>query len=827
MKKFTNYDKEMLEIFRDPVKWAEFHLGEKPRWYQQQILRHPHNRKVLRCGRRIGKCIEENQRILDPLTGEYLTVGELYQKQKDRDIRLVTLDAHYKIKPSQALHIEDNGVKETFLVRTKYGGEVVLTGNHPVLTVDGWVEVDALQIGDRIATPKILPYFGQQTMNSDQVKFYAYLIAGGNVSGSHVTFSCQSDEIGKDFQEVATRLGHRVIKQVHARNTYTVVPNSEKEKLLNLLHERKVPQEIFMLRREDVSLFLNRLYSVDGWVYGKSRPEIGYGTVSKQLAMDIKHLLLRFGIHAILQIKKQKYKDRIKQAYQLMILRKEDILSFGKEIGIFGKENALQEVMAKAEQMESMEYTIPKEVWKYIEEERKAKKMKKSQVAGGKEERLRTNLAPSESKVAVYAENLQSAFLYDLAHSDVIWEEVVAIESLGKRQTYDVSVPETHNLVVEDIFVHNTWTMTSHMLWVAFTCNGGTEIKKGATCLVATPYDTQAKEIFDQIRFFIDNSPVLQDSVKSITKNPYEIEFKNKSRIKLKTAGTRSGAEGSSLRGQKASWLYLDETDYMTDKDIETILAISFEAPKRIGVMMASTPTGKRGLFYKICTQLKFNQDVKLLPGNYYDLSTYDRDTADGWVEFHFPTMVNPEWDERMERELRQMYSQVAFEHEVLAEFGTEMVGVFNKDYVDEAASNGYVLHTQRMWPYPISIGVDWDKFGEATQIVVTQWNPHEPRRPRPDIDMGQPQYGRFQVINRIEIPKGEFTYDHAVKKLIELNDIYQPFAIYCDRGAGEKNCVVGGDLCFLIGTKKQRDCIRTDFLITKLHRSLVCTERP
>lgn len=40
--------------------------------------------------------------------------------------------------------------------------------------------------------------------------------------------------------------------------------------------------------------------------------------------------------------------------------------------------------------------------------------------------------------------------------------------------------------------------------------------------------------------------------------------------------------------------------------------------------------------------------------------------------------------------------------------------------------------------------------------------------------------------MNRIEIPKSEFTYDNAVKKIVELDTIYNPFAIYVDRGSGE-----------------------------------------
>lgn len=47
--------------------------------------------------------------------------------------------------------------------------------------------------------------------------------------------------------------------------------------------------------------------------------------------------------------------------------------------------------------------------------------------------------------------------------------------------------------------------------------------------------------------------------------------------------------------------------------------------------------------------------------------------------------------------------------------------------------------------------------------------------------------HGRFKVVNRIEFPKSDMHYDVAVEKIKELDNLYQPFAIYCDRGAGEK----------------------------------------
>ena len=230
----------------------------------------------------------------------------------------------------------------------------------------------------------------------------------------------------------------------------------------------------------------------------------------------------------------------------------------------------------------------------------------------------------------------------------------------------------------------------------------------------------------------------------------------------------------------------------MTDQDFTTIYAITLEAPKRIGTMIASTPTGRRGMFYKTCTEMKFNQDKKIPPvntkqlGYVYDSKHYDRAQAEGWKEFHYPSMCNPEWSEQMERELKSQFDEVSYEHEVLAEFGTETLGVFNKDYIDEAASKGYRLQDGSQSTSPIAIGIDWDKFGSQTNIVVMQYDPFDQRRARPELGITEPDFGRFKVINHIEIPKSEMHYDLAVQTVIELDKRYNPFAIYPDKGAGE-----------------------------------------
>lgn len=52
-----------------------------------------------------------------------------------------------------------------------------------------------------------------------------------------------------------------------------------------------------------------------------------------------------------------------------------------------------------------------------------------------------------------WARNAQRSLLDDL---DVMWEEVTAIEEVGAFQVYDLTVPETHNFVANDVCVHNT-----------------------------------------------------------------------------------------------------------------------------------------------------------------------------------------------------------------------------------------------------------------------------------------------------------------------------------------------------------------------------------
>jgi len=219
----------------------------------------------------------------------------------------------------------------------------------------------------------------------------------------------------------------------------------------------------------------------------------------------------------------------------------------------------------------------------------------------------------------------------------------------------------------------------------------------------------------------------------------------------------------------------------MNRDGIDAVTAIAMEDPKRIGIWVSSTPIGKREFFYDVCTK-----------------------PSTGYKAYHFPSMVNPDFDETMEAEMRATMTAQAYIHEVEAEFGEETVGVFSKEFIERAkdqflysyrtlnkyenklyTDQGYNLkdivytpkyNLNKRAPDAIRVlGCDWDKVGASTQIVISEYD--QVRQ-------------KVRVVSREEIPRSEFTYDNAVKKIIELNEIWNPKFLYIDAGHGKYNAV-------------------------------------
>jgi replicative DNA helicase len=243
-------------------------------------------------------------------------------------------------------------------------------------------------------------------------------------------------------------------------------------------HDKIVPPLVFALQSHLIALFLNRLFATDGWATvlasGQSRgcppnefgglyapSQLGYATVSETLARQLQHLLLRFGVIAALKKRSVKYNHDCRQIWQLNITDAQSIKNFLHEIGIFGKEvacDAVHEAISKRRYQTNQDL-IPVEIWQALAQAKGEKSWKSLAQSAGIKGHSNIHAGKrglSRERLFKLAYALDNIPLQNLATSEVYWDEIVSIEYIGKQQVYDLTIPQTHNFVANDICVHNT-----------------------------------------------------------------------------------------------------------------------------------------------------------------------------------------------------------------------------------------------------------------------------------------------------------------------------------------------------------------------------------
>ena len=351
----------------------------------------------------MGKCLSYDSEIV-LADGQIATIEELYQQRQGS---LLTLNDDWKFTFTQPSAFVDDGIKPVFRITTRLGRAIETTITHPFLTIKGWQRLENLQVGNKIAIPRKIDVFGTETIRECEVKLLA-------------------DSLEKS-------------------------------------DTKTVPNIVFKLEKSQLSLFLNRLFASDGWAttLASCQSQLGYCTVSEKLARQIQHLLLRFGIIAALKKRSVKYNDTRRPAWQLDITDALSIKHFIAEIGIFGKEAALAKVTAAISQKryQTNRDLIPIEIWEQIAAAKGSETW--SSLAKRAGIKSYTNIhvgkrALKRERLWILATALDNLPLQQLANSDVYWDEIISIESVGNKQVYDLTIPETHNFIANDICVHNT-----------------------------------------------------------------------------------------------------------------------------------------------------------------------------------------------------------------------------------------------------------------------------------------------------------------------------------------------------------------------------------
>lgn len=444
-----------------------------------------------------GKCLHGDS-LVALSNGREVPIKELFKSDEE----IISLNHELKLTNAKKTAFYTRKVNKLLHIKLRSGKEIKLTPEHPLLTVKGWVNAENLNVGSRIATPRMLNISGNESMPEHEIKILAYLIAEGHVKKS-LFFTNYDNIIAEDLRSslvllddsidlalTKSRKGQyriytrkkRIVRGYNAKRDAlgrfskgTTIEHEKNEirKFLQshnifdvLSKEKFVPDSILKLTKNKLALFINRLFSCDGSIYMPRKDqnywEVSYSSSSERLSREIQSLLLRFGILARLRAKKIKLNNRLFLSYEV-VLDGENVLKFINEIGFFGEKEKKQTIALK--EMSQLKRnpnidTIPKELWEIYRP--------KSWVVAGREfnykspKALRSsiNYSPSRQKLLQIALADNNHRMKLLADSDIFWDEVASMEILlGDFEVYDITVPEFHNFVANNIIVHNSYTM--------------------------------------------------------------------------------------------------------------------------------------------------------------------------------------------------------------------------------------------------------------------------------------------------------------------------------------------------------------------------------
>ncbi|MCC5880854.1 MAG: replicative DNA helicase [Idiomarina sp.] len=236
---------------------------------------------------------------------------------------------------------------------------------------------------------------------------------------------------------------------------------------------KSVPDAVFELPKGSLALFLNRLFCCDGSLYIQNGRQavLSYSSSSERLIRDIQHLLLRFGVLARLRTKQIRYGMGTRVAYELVVSHRDSLLTFIEDIGLFSKEEQTSRAQHLLEQLLLEQLrpahnldALPDSVVDYVLALKGQRSWSDIYAIKGRHLKTGVNLhlagrskrRMSRAKAAEYGELFDDSYLMDMATSDLYWDSIVSIKPMGMKQVYDLTIPDTHNFVANDILVHNT-----------------------------------------------------------------------------------------------------------------------------------------------------------------------------------------------------------------------------------------------------------------------------------------------------------------------------------------------------------------------------------
>ncbi len=395
--------------------------------------------------------------------------------------RVLAVDEEQKVVAAESDLVWSVGIKPVKRVVLASGRTLRATGKHRVLTGEGWLTIDEMAVGARVALGRRLPVEPSSAGWSDEeLILLGHLVGDGSyLRHQPLRYTTASEENSLAVREAAEALGSTVTRcagrglwhqLVIAGNGNRWHPAGVGAWLKKLgifdqrSHEKHLPAEVFALPNDRLALLLRHLWATDGCIHvrvkGRGSDRVYFATCSERLAQDVAALLMRFGIIARIRAVAQ---GRSRPVYTVDVSGAEQqrIVPVGDRCVRTAYAPA-EKLAVRLEQVDANTNvdTLPVECFDRVRQTMRASgiSMRRMATMRGTSNGGMTHFqfSPSRRTLDSYANLLGDAILKQWANSDLFWDRVVGIEPSGEEEVFDLTVPGPSSWLADGVAVHNS-----------------------------------------------------------------------------------------------------------------------------------------------------------------------------------------------------------------------------------------------------------------------------------------------------------------------------------------------------------------------------------
>jgi DNA-directed DNA polymerase III PolC len=432
------------------------------------------------------ECVVGDTRIVDADSGRWVTIESLARGEA-RVEHTLACDEDLRLGKRKVLKVIRSGVKPVFRLRTALGHEICATAEHPFMTMSDWRPLGQLKVGDTVATARSLPVAGHRRWPRYKVLVLADLVAEGNLCHPSTCYfyTTEAWHCGEYVNAIEKFPNTKAVIERHKSCFSVRVRRIDRKRQIGAVawlrklgmwsrgaRSKQLPSEVFELCNGNISLLLARLWEGDG---GFSQSgHASYDTASFTLAQQIQCLLLRVGIIARHYRRTRTYRGRRLEHHVITVTGKEGLWKFWKHIGrrfLDPKKKQFSRQLASTVNGRMSRDVIPRGVCRLIRSARDLQGLTWGEIAKMSGVCVRELQSPGRAKsgfrrhvIEKVGQALHCSQLRLLSRSDLYWDRIVAIESIGERETYDLTVEGNHNYLANHFIVHNSHSASFALL---------------------------------------------------------------------------------------------------------------------------------------------------------------------------------------------------------------------------------------------------------------------------------------------------------------------------------------------------------------------------